>query len=115
MRVNINSNVLTVVTDIPAAVVERGIADLTARDEKGNPIYKVAMNKDGNGSLSQYGLSANSIVDGKLAVVIVEELGYEKDDFIKKYGKSVVAATKYCPVIAEAAASEEELIRAAFE
>jgi hypothetical protein len=114
MRVVINSNILTVETDIPVAVVERGIADLTAYDEKKNPLYAVKLNKDGNGNLSQFGLSANSIIDGKLAVVIVEEIGFTREDFIKKYGKGVVAAQKFCPIITGAAASEEELLDAAF-
>ena len=70
MRVKISSNILTVVTDIPAAVVERGIADLTAYDDKKQPLYKVKVSADGAGNLSQYGLVANSIVDGKLAVII---------------------------------------------
>lgn len=114
MRVVINSNILTVETDIPVAVVERGIADLTAYDDKKNPLYAVKLNKDGKGSLSQYGLAANSIIDGKLAVVIVEEVGFTREDFIKKYGKGVVAAQKFCPIITGAAASEEELLDAAF-
>lgn len=114
MRVVPNNNILTVETDIPVAVVERGIADLTAYDDKKNPLFTVKLNKDGKGNLSQFGLSANSIIDGKLAVVIVEEVGFTREDFIKKYGKGVVAAQKFCPIIAGAAASEEELLEAAF-
>ena len=114
MRVDVTNNILTVETDIPVSVVERGFADLTAYDEKKNPVYAIKLNKDGNGNLSQFGLSANSIIDGKLAVVIVEEIGFTRDDFKKKYGKSVIAAQKFCPIIAGAAASEEELLEAAF-
>lgn len=114
MRVSINSNVLTVETDIPVAVVERGIADLTAYDEKQNPVYAVKVGIDGKGNLSQYGLVANSIINSNLAVVIVEAIGFEREDFIKKYGKGVVAAKKFCPIIAGAAASEAELLEAAF-
>lgn len=114
MRVVPNNNILTVETDIPVAVVERGIADLTAYDDKKNPLFTVKLNKDGKGNLSQYGLVANTIIDGKLAVVIVEEIGFTREDFIKKYGKGVVAAQKFCPIIAGAAASEEELLEAAF-
>ena len=114
MRVSINNNVLTVVTDILAATVERGIADLTAYDEKKQPLYAVKVSADGKGNLSQYGLAANSIIDGKLAVVVVEEMDFTREDFIKRYGKAVVAANKYCPIIAGAAASEEEMLEAAF-
>lgn len=114
MRVKIESNVLTVETDIPATVVERGIADLTAYDEKKTPLYKVGVNPDGKGNLSQYGLVANSIINGNLAVVIVEEIGFEREAFKRVYGKAVIAANKFCPIIAAAAASEEELLEAAF-
>lgn len=114
MRVKINSNILTVTTDIPASVVERGIADLTAYDDKKQPLYAVKVAADGKGNLSQFGLVSNSIIDGKLAVVIVEELDFKVEDFKKKYGKGVIAANKYCPVIAGAAASEEEVLDAAF-
>lgn len=114
MRVRINSNILTVVTDIPAAVVERGIADLTAYDDKKQPLYAVAVAADGKGAIGQYGLKSNSIIDGKLAVVIVEEMDFSVEDFKKKYGKGVIAANKYCPIIAGAAASEEEVLDAAF-
>jgi len=112
MRVKIENNILTVVTDVPMSVVEKGLTDLTAYDDKQNPLYKVSVGD--NGSLSKYGLVANSVVDDKLAVVIVEAIGITREEIIYKYGKSVVAAQKFCPIIANAAASEEEMINAAF-
>ena len=115
MRTAINENVLTIVTDIPKSAVENGFAELVARNDKGDPQYVVKVSPDGKGDLSMYGLKANSIIDGKLAVVIVEEIGFEKEDFIKRYGKAAAVAAKYCPVIAEQAAAEEELIRSIFE
>ena len=114
MKVTINNNVVTVVSDIPMAAVEAGYADLIACDDKKNPVYKVAINLAGNGNLSQFGMVANTVIDGMLAVVVVEPLGTKREDIKRKYGKAVVAASKYCPVIAAAAASEETLINAAF-
>lgn len=114
MRVEINSNVLTVETDIPVAIVEKGIADLTAYDEKKNPVYAVKVNPNGDGNISQFGLVANAILNNNLAVVVVAPIGADREYFIKKYGKGVVAAKKFCPIIAAAAASEEELLEAAF-
>lgn len=114
MRVEINSNVLTVETDIPVAVVERGIADLTAYDEKKNPVYAIKVNPEGKGDISQFGLVANSFINNKLAVVIVAPLGADREYFIRKYGKGVVAANKFCPIIAGAAASEAEMLEAVF-
>jgi len=112
MRVKIEGNVLTVVTDIPKAVVDRGIADLKAYDDKQNEVYRISMSEAGN--LAPFGISANTVIDGKLALVLVEAIDFTREDFIRKYGKAVVAAQKFCPIIANAAASEEELLEAAF-
>lgn len=114
MRVKIESNVLTVETDIPVSVIKRGIVDPTVYDEKKNPVYTVRLNENGKGSLGQLGMSANSIINDKLAVVIVEEIGFTREDFKKKYGRAVIAAQKFCPIITGAAATEEEMLEAAF-
>lgn len=114
MRVSISNNVLTVVSDIPVAVAERKLTDLTAYDDKKNPLYTVKMGLEGNGSLSQFGFVANTVIDGNLAVMVVEEIGATREDFMRKYGKAVVAAQKYCPIIANAAVTEEEMLEAAF-
>jgi hypothetical protein len=114
MRVKIESNVLTVETDIPVSVIERGIVDPTVYDEKKNPVYTVRLNENGKGSLGQLGMMANSIINDKLAVVIVEEIGFTREDFKKKYGRAVIAAQKFCPIITGAAATEEEMLEAAF-
>lgn len=114
MVVSITENILTVVSDISMETINKGLTDLTAYDEKKNPIYKVAVNLEGNGNLSQFGMSANTVVDGKAAVVLVEPIGTTREEIKKKYGKAVVAAKKYTPIIAAAAASEEEIINDAF-
>ena len=110
MRVNVTANVLTLVTDISEATIKKGMADLTAYDEKKQPVYKVAINPTGEGNLSQYGLVANAFVEGKAAVVIVAPMGVTKDEMKAKYGKAVLAAKKYIPLIASAAESEEAMI-----
>ena len=114
MRVRITENIITVETDIPKSVVENGIADLVAYDEKQNPLYAVKLGLDGTGNLSQYGLIANTIIDDKLAVVITEAFGIDREAIKKKYYKAVLAANKFCPIIAAAAASEEELVNSIF-
>ena len=114
MRVEINANVLTVETDIPVTVVEKGLADLTAYDDRQNPVYAIKVNPDGKGNLSQYGIISNAIINDKLGVVIVERIGFTRDDFKKKYGESIIAAHKYCPIIAGVAATKEQLIDSVF-
>lgn len=114
MRVEISSNVLTVVSDIPVSTVEKGLTDLTAYDDKQKPLYTVKLSLEGKGNLSQFGMVANTVFEDKLAVVVVEELGFTRENFMRKYGKAVVAAKKYCPIIANAAVTEEEMLNEAF-
>lgn len=114
MRVEISSNVLTVVSDIPVSTVEKGLTDLTAYDDKQKPLYTVKLSLEGKGNLSQFGMVANTVIEDKLAVVVVEDLGFTREDFMRKYGKVVVAAKKYCPIIANAAVTEEEMLNEAF-
>ena len=114
MKVKIDNNVVTLVSDIPMSVAEKGLVEPVAYDEKNNPVYRVKVDLDGNGSLSQFGMVANTVIEDMLAVVIVEPLGVTRECIKHKYGKAVVAARKYCPVIAAAAASEEAMINEAF-
>ena len=71
MRVEISSNVLTVVSDIPVSTVEKGLTDLTAYDDKQKPLYTVKLSLEGKGNLSQFGMVANTVFEDKLAVVVV--------------------------------------------
>lgn len=114
MRVNVTNNIVTLVSDIPMAAVTAGYTDLTACDDKKNVLYKVALNLSGEGNISQFGMVANTVIDGMLAVVMVVPLDATREDIKRRYGKAVVAASTFCPVIAAAAASEEMLINAAF-
>ena len=51
MRVSVEENRMVVVTDISKSCIEKGYTDLTARDEKGNELYKICVNTEGNGEL----------------------------------------------------------------
>ena len=114
MRVSIKENVLTVVTDILKATADKGIANLTATDEKGNQMYKVCMST-GSPSIEEFGIVCNSVVDGKLAVVIVEKMETTEAEIKKKYGKALVKGSKYLAAIAAQAQQEEAAIDAIFE
>lgn len=114
MLVKVTENVIKVVTDIPMVSLMKGYTDFTAYDEKKNPLYAIKVNLAGKGSLCVNGLVANAVEDEKAAVVIVEPLGTSFEEIKMKYGKAVVAAQKFCPIIANAAITEEELINAAF-
>jgi hypothetical protein len=114
MRVTYANNTLTVVTNIPKASVERGIASLVAKDENGNHLYAVSMSKDGSCSIDNNGLKGNVFVDDKLAVVKVMPADTKLEDVQKEYGKYLVKASKFTDEIATAAAAEEATIEDIF-
>ena len=114
MNVSFKNNTLVVVTSITKETIDKGVSDLTARDEKGNPVYKVSVSKDNQGGLDIYGLKANAFIDGKAAVVIVENVDATQASVQKKYGEALIAAAKYTDIIASAAAAKEADIAALF-
>lgn len=115
MKVLVAANVLTVVTNLQAELVKKGGKVLTAKDEKGNEVYRISAAEDGkNGSLDAYGIKTNTTVDGKAAVVIIEANGTTREQIKEKYGKAVLAANKYVASIAASVASEAAQIDEAF-
>lgn len=114
MKVSFKNNVLTVVTDIAKATVEKGIASLKAKDEKGNEVFGVSISRDGNARISENSLTCNAYVDGKAAVVAVMPMETTMEDVQRQYGKALVAANKYTAQIAAQASAEEETIAALF-
>ena len=114
MNVSFKNNTLVVVTGITKETIEKGISDLTARDEKGNALYVVKVSKDNQGSLDTFGLKANAFIDGKAAVVIVEDVNATQASVQKKYGEALIAAAKYTDIIASTATAKEVEIASLF-
>ena len=114
MKVSFKNNVLTVVTDIAKATIEKGIASLIAKDEKGNDIFGVSISKDGNANICANSIKCNAFIEGKAAVVMVMPMGTTMEDVQRQYGKELVAANKYTAQIAAQASAEEETIAALF-
>lgn len=114
MTSKFENNVLTVVTGITKEVVEAGISNLIAKDEKGNDVYAVSVAKDGKGSISTFGLVGNTYVDGKLAVTMILPMGTTDADVKRTYGESLLAAQHYTKQIAEEAAAKTEAINGLF-
>lgn len=115
MRVSYVNNVLTVVTDISEDTVKKGIASLSVKDDKQNELYRVNMTANPNAAnISKYGLTCNTFVDGKAAVVMVMPVETELEEVQKVFGEALVEATKYTGIIASAAAEKEASIAAIF-
>jgi hypothetical protein len=115
MRVKVTNNIIKFVTDITLDAVQKRLVPPTLCDEKGNVLYKIAVNPDGRGDLSQYGIVANSIEDGKLAVVITERMDITADEIKQRYGKAIIAAQKFCPLYAAEVDEAQQAVDAAFE
>ena len=114
MNVSFKNNTLVVVTGVTKETIEKGISDLTAKDEKGNAVYRLSVAKEGNGSLDTYGIKCNAFIDGYAAVVIVESMDATQASVQKKYGEALIAAAKYTEVIAATATAKEAEIAALF-
>lgn len=114
MNVKFENNVLTVVTDISKATIEKGLAALSAKDEKGNELYRVVVSTSGNGNLDTYGMKVNTFVEDKAAVTVILPMGVTKEQVQGAYGEALIAAAKYTGTIAAAAAEKEAAIEAFF-
>ena len=115
MRVNIQNNVISVITDIKLETAKKNLISPTLCDDKGNALYQIKVDPDGKGALSKFGITANSVTeDGKLAVVIVEEMGITVEEIKQKYGQAVIAAKKFCPIYTSAADEAQAAIDEAF-
>ena len=108
-------NVLTVVTDITKESVEKGISNLKATDDKGNEVYAVGVDKNGTGSISDFGIVGNTFIDGKLALTMVLPMDTKQADVERTYGEKILAAKKYSEQIASDAKAKEDEIAALFE
>ena len=114
MKVSFKNNVLTVVTDISKRTIEKGIASLKAKDEKGNEVFGVGISRHGEAIINENCIVCNAFIEGKAAVVAVMPMETTMEDVQRMYGKALVAANKYTAQIAAQACAEEETIAALF-
>ena len=113
-EVKMDANVLTVITDIKEETVKAGLADLVAKDDKGNAVYGVSVDTNGNGSMNEFSLTGNTYIDGKLAVTIVFPMGTTVEDIQKFYGEHLLKAKEYTAKIQHAAEEKTAAISGLF-
>ena len=113
-EVKMDANVLTVITDIKEETVKAGLADLVAKDDKGNAVYGVSVNTNGNGSMNEFSLTGNTYIDGKLAVTTVFPMGTTVEDIQKFYGEHLLKAKEYTAKIQHAAEEKTAAISGLF-
>ena len=115
LQINLENNVLTVVTDVTEESMKKGISDMKAYDEDGNQVYAVAVNKSGNASIDGFSFVGNTYVDGKLAATMVLPMNKASINKVQKaFGEMLLAAKKYTEQIAREAAEKEAEIEALF-
>lgn len=110
MTTNLRENVLTLTTPIAKEMADKAFSALQAKDEEGNVMYVVNVSEEGKGAISSYGLTCNTVVDGKLAVMLTLPMGTTMDKVKTKYGKALLEADKYLPQIVDAVQAEIEAI-----
>ena len=113
MRVKFENTVLTVVTNIPEVTAKKGFADLTVSNDKKELVYSVSTSNNNEGKLSKFGMAANAVIEGNLAVVIPCGAVATQEDIMRQYGEALIAANQYTAHIA-AAATEKEAVIAGF-
>ena len=114
MTVKFENNVLTVVTEISKAVVEKGFSNLKAKNDDGVDVYAVSVAKDGKAALNGFSMTGNTYIGDKLAVTMVMPMGTTMEDVQREYGEALLAADKYTKQIAEEAATKKAQIEGLF-
>lgn len=115
LQVNLDNNVLTVVTDVTEESMKKGLSNMKACDEEGNQVYAVAVSKSGEAKIDNFSFTGNTYVDGKLAATMVLPMGKATIDKVQKeYGEKLLAAKKYTAQIAQEATAKEAEIEALF-
>ena len=115
MRVKFENNSLVIVTGIAKEVIEGGIAALEVKATKDRPGFRLAVSKDGKGSIDQYSIVANAYIGGQAALVIQTPIEADLDAVKKQYGKVIVNAAPYLAELAAQASAEVATIDAVFE
>lgn len=115
MRVKFENNSLVIVTGIAKEVIEGGIAALEVKATKDRPGFRLAVSRDGKGSIDQYGIVANAYIGGQAALVIQTPIEADLDAVKKQYGKVIVNAAPFLAELAAQASAEVATIDAVFE
>lgn len=114
MTTTLNGNVLTVVTPISKELADQTLSPMIAKDENGNEVCRVTLNKAGHGSISAFGLECNTVVDGKLALQLIIPMETTLDEVKAAYGKDLVEVSKWIDKVAENMKSEVDAVNAIF-
>ena len=114
LKTTLNGNVLTVETPIKKTPADKAFSSLKARDKDGNELCTVSMNKDGEGSISKYGLVCNTVVNGNLAVQLIMPMNTTMEDVKKQFGLALVEVSKHIDTVAENADKEIAAIDSIF-
>lgn len=102
MTVSFTNNILMVKTGITEESLKKAYGKkLSVKDDKGNEVYALSRTNNAYGAdIAPFGITTNAVVDGELAVVMVQNADVTLEQIKTVYGDALVAAQKYLPVIA---------------
>lgn len=115
MKVSFNANVMTIVTPIVAADMDKILTEAILKDEHNNAVYAVGTTTGACGGISEKIFTANTVVDGKLALTIQLPNSMNVAEAKKEYGVQLVAAKEYLPKMAAKIAAEIKAVDTIFE
>lgn len=113
MQVKIESNVLTVVSGIDAKALKEA-GKVVVKDGKGNQKFSAGFASGKEGSVADFAINFNSIVDGKAALTMVFGTEETAVEIKKATGTALVAANQYLGQIAVDMATQTSAIEAIF-
>lgn len=114
MTTTLNGNVLTVVTPISEELANKALNPMIAKDEYGDEVCRVTLNRNGKGSISKFGIECNTVVDGKLALRLILPMDTTLNDVKVAYGEELVEVSKWIDKVKEKVEKEIAAVDAIF-
>lgn len=112
MNVKLNENILTVVTPITKETANKAFSSLELRNEDNEVVCMVKQGQEGK--ISNMGLVCNTVVDGKLAVLIAMPMETTMETVKKQYGQALVNISKHIDQLAANVEAEIAAINGIF-
>ena len=112
MKIAVSNNIATIKLDI---AVPAGKRAFTMVDDKGNALYSIEYKPGAVGAIGACGACANSVVDGKLAIVLIAEEPITLASLREEYGLKLVSLKDAEATIGQAIADENAALDQVFE
>ena len=112
MKIAVANNIATIKLDI---AVPAGKRVFTMFDEKGNAAYSIEFKPGAVGVIGEIGACANSVIDGKLAIVLIAEDNITLASLREEFGMKLVALKEAETYIGQAIAAANAALDDVFD